>query len=56
MIMAPMFQVWRDGAFKGNHRRFHRSIVRRMPPYQTPNYFRAGKVDSEFEAQTPFKV
>jgi metacaspase-1 len=51
-----MLQVWRDGALKGKHRRFHRSIVRRMPPYQTPNYLRAGKVDPEFEAQTPFTV
>jgi metacaspase-1 len=51
-----MLQVWRDGAFKGNYRRFHRKIVRRMPPNQTPNYFRAGKVSPEFEAETPFTI
>ena len=56
LFTAQMLQVWRDGAFKGNYRRFHRNIVRRMPPNQTPNYFRAGQVNREFEAQQPFTV
>jgi metacaspase-1 len=56
LFTAQMLQVWRDGAFKGNYRRFHRNIVRRMPPNQTPNYFRAGKVSPEFEAETPFTI
>jgi metacaspase-1 len=56
LFTAQMLQVWRDGAFKGNYRRFHRNIVRRMPPNQTPNYFRTGKVSPEFEAETPFTI
>jgi metacaspase-1 len=56
LFTSQMLQVWRDGAFKGHYRRFHRNIVRRMPPNQTPNYFRAGKVNPDFEAQTPFTV
>lgn len=56
LFTAQMLQVWRDGAFKGNYRRFHRNIVRRMPPNQTPNYFRAGQVNKEFEAQQPFTI
>jgi len=56
LFTSQMLQVWRAGAFKGSYRRFHKKIVRRMPPNQTPNYFRAGRVNSEFEAQTPFTV
>jgi metacaspase-1 len=56
LFTAQMLQVWRDGAFKGNYRRFHRNIVRRMPPNQTPNLFRTGMVSREFEAQTPFTI
>jgi hypothetical protein len=56
LFTSQLLRVWRDGAFKGDYRRFHRNIVRRMPPDQTPNYFRTGQTDSEFEAQSPFTV
>lgn len=56
LFTSQLLRVWRDGAFKGDYRRFHRNIVRRMPPDQTPNYFRTGQTDSEFEAQSHFTV
>ena len=53
LFTAQMLQVlWRDEAFKGNYWRFHRNFVRRMPA----NYFRAGQVNKELEAQQPFTV
>jgi hypothetical protein len=56
LFTANMLRVWRDGKFKGNYRTFHKKIVDRMPPDQTPNYFRVGINDPTFEAQKPFTI
>jgi hypothetical protein len=56
LFTAQLLRVWKNGVFKGDYRKFHASIVRRMPPDQTPNYFRVGRTDSKFEAQRPFTV
>lgn len=56
LFTAQLLRAWRDGKFKGNYQRFHRRIVHRMLPDQTPNYFRAGQVDTNFEAQRPFTL
>ena len=39
-----------------NTRAFHKAIVKRMPPDQTPNYFKAGIASKPFEKQKPFTV
>jgi hypothetical protein len=56
LFTAQLLRVWKNGAFKGDYRKFHASIVRRMPPDQTPNYFRIGRTDLKFEAQKPFTI
>jgi len=56
LFTAQLLQVWNNGTFKSDYREFHASIVRRMPPDQTPNYFRAGQNDPKFEAQRPFTI
>jgi hypothetical protein len=56
LFTAQLLRVWKNGAFKGDYRKFHESIVRRMPPDQTPNYFRIGRTDLKFEAQRPFTI
>ena len=56
LFTANMLRVWNGGSFKGNYRSFHSQIVTRMPPDQTPNYFRAGAINETFEAQTPFAI
>jgi hypothetical protein len=56
LFTAQLLRVWKSGAFRGDYRKFHASIVRRMPPDQTPNYFRAGSTDLKFEAQRPFTI
>lgn len=56
LFTAQLLRVWKNGVFKGDYRKFHASIVRRMPPDQTPNYFRIGRTDSKFEAQRPFTI
>jgi hypothetical protein len=51
-----MLRVWNQGKFSGTYQKFHKTIVQRMPPEQTPNYFRAGAVNTAFEAQKPFTI
>jgi len=56
LFTGQLLRVWKNGTFKSDYRKFHASIVRRMPPDQTPNYFRAGQMDARFEAQKPFTI
>jgi metacaspase-1 len=56
LFTSQVLRVWKDGAFKGDYKKFHKEIRRRMPPDQTPNYFLAGAIDNKFEAQPPFTV
>jgi hypothetical protein len=56
LFTSQLLRIWKQGAFKGNYKKFHQAIVRRMPPDQTPNYFRVGRIDSKFEAQRPFTI
>nr|AYM53954.1 peptidase C14 caspase catalytic subunit p20 [Pyxidicoccus sp.] len=56
LFTANLLHVYNGGKFRGSHRTFHRRIVRRMPPLQTPNYSVIGYPNSAFERQTPFTV
>lgn len=56
LFTGTMLQVWNQGKFVGSYRKFHKSIVQRMPPDQTPNYFRAGTMNTTFAAQKPFTI
>ena len=56
LFTSNLLRVWNNGKFKGNYRAFHKAILARMPPDQTPNYFRVGTTSLGFEAQKPFTV
>lgn len=56
LFTSNLLRVWKQGDFTGDYRAFHKAIVARMPPIQTPNYFRIGAHDPTFDAQTPFTV
>lgn len=56
LFTAQLLRVWRNGAYEGTYRRFYRAILDRMPPDQTPNYFRVGQENRRFERQQPFTV
>ena len=47
---------WRNGAFKGNYRKLRDTIVAKMPPDQTPNYYFVGVANPKYEAQRPFEI
>jgi len=48
--------VWNDGAFRGSYHSFWKKIVKRMPLYQSPNFFWASAADRAFERQRPFTI
>lgn len=56
LFTGQMLRVWNNGKFTGDYRKFHKSIVQRMPPDQTPNFYRVGAYNKTFEAQAPFAV
>jgi len=56
LFTSQLLKVWKNGIFKGDYKKFHKAIVQRMPPDQTPKYFRAGKTNTAFEAQKPFTI
>jgi hypothetical protein len=56
LFTSQVLAVWKDGSFKGTYKRFHKHIIRRMPPDQTPNYYIVGQKDTRFERQRPFTL
>jgi hypothetical protein len=56
LFTGQLLKVWKNGVYRGKYKAFHKAIVRRMPPDQTPNYFWAGTYDPAFEAQKPFTI
>ena len=56
LFTGTMLRVWNEGKFKKDYSKFHRSIVGRMPPDQTPNLFRVGQTNATFEGQKPFQI
>jgi metacaspase-1 len=56
LFTSQLLAVWRQGKFKGNYKKFYSDILRRMPPDQSPNYYRTGKIDPQYEKQKPFTI
>jgi hypothetical protein len=56
LFTQTLLAVWKNGKFKGDYRGFQKSIVKLMPPTQTPNYFTIGPANYGFEKQKPFTV
>jgi hypothetical protein len=53
---ATLLQVWDNDKFKGDYKSFHRKIVERMPPYQTPNLLAIGDNTDNFLTRRPFEI
>ncbi len=56
LFTGTLLQIWQNGRFQGDYRRFHREITALMPPDQTPNLFLAGRADRGFVRQRPFTI
>jgi hypothetical protein len=52
---GQLLKVWKKGAFKGDHVKFHGEIVAGLPSSQTPNLFPLGRT-ATFMKQRPFTV
>jgi metacaspase-1 len=53
---TELLATWNGGTYRGGYRDFHRSILNRMPPDQSPNYLTVGAASPPFEAQVPFTI
>ncbi len=56
LFTQQLLSVWDGGRWAGGYVPFHKAIGAKMPPTQSPNYFRVGASSPEFEAQTPFTI
>lgn len=56
LFTSRLLEVWREGQFEGDYRTFHSEILSRMPYYQSPNYYRTGKLDETFDKLRPFTI
>ncbi|MFJ8675635.1 caspase family protein [Streptomyces sp. NPDC093589] len=56
LFTSTFLDVWSLGSFDGSYRKFHREILKKMPPDQTPNLFQAGTPNTAFARQRPFTI
>jgi len=56
LFTQTLLGVWDDGKWKGGHRKFWKTIGSKMPPTQSPNFFRTGVSDPKFRRQTPLTI
>jgi hypothetical protein len=56
LFTGTLLRVWKKGEFQGDYKKFHSRIVGRMPATQTPNYYKVGVSNKEFEEQRPFTI
>ncbi|HZB35213.1 MAG TPA: caspase family protein [Gaiellaceae bacterium] len=56
LFTQTVLGIWADGRFRGSYESFWRAIAGKMPPTQSPNYFRVGSPNREFEWQTPLAL
>ena len=56
LFTQQLLRVWDGGNWVGGYAPFHKAVGARMPPTQSPNYFRTGATNPQFEAQTPFTI
>lgn len=56
LFTGQMLKTWREGTFKGNYKKFHKTILRTMPPDQSPALTMVGKPNAAFMGQKPFTI
>jgi hypothetical protein len=56
LFTETLLAAWKNGKFNGDYPGFHQSIVKLMPPTQSPHYFTIGRTNEQFESQKPFTV
>jgi hypothetical protein len=54
LFTGVLLRVWNGGAFRGDYHAFHKAILARMPPSQSPQHAVMGTVDPLYDRMTPF--
>ncbi|MDW9414240.1 peptidase C14, caspase catalytic subunit p20 [Sinorhizobium meliloti] len=53
---AALISTWNHGRFNRNYAAFHRAIMMKLPPDQTPHHWQVGPRNPIYDAQTPFAI
>jgi metacaspase-1 len=56
VFTGALIKVWSDGQFDGTYETFCKQIQQNMPPTQSPDYYKVGADNPDFEAQRPFTI
>ena len=56
LFTQNLLEVWNNDAFTGSYKKFYQQILAKMPPTQTPNYYKVGAQNDEFESERPFTI
>jgi hypothetical protein len=56
LFTGRMLETWGAGAFQGDYGAFHRAVLDKMPPSQTPNHYQVGQPSPSFDAQRPYDI
>lgn len=56
LFISKLLDVWNNGSFDGSYKTFYKSVVSKMPSFQTPYYFQLGKRNQKFVEQKPFTI
>jgi hypothetical protein len=56
LFTGMLRDVWNEGKFTGGYKAFHREILKRMPPNQSPSLFLTGRTNNRFLRQRPFTI
>lgn len=54
LFTGTLLQVWNEGKFKGNFRKFYKKILNLMPADQSPQHRVSGTPDEQWEKMRPF--
>jgi hypothetical protein len=56
LFTSNLLDIWNNALFDKSYKRFHKAILRQMPPDQTPNYYLVGNTNKNFEKEIPFTI
>jgi hypothetical protein len=56
LFTGTLLRVWNNGKFDGAYNDFHRAILKRMPPTQSPNQMLVGRHSTAYNGQKPFSI
>lgn len=56
LFTKTLLETWNQGKFKGSYYKFYKRILRQMPPWQSPNFFKVGVPNPGFERQSPLTI